>query len=64
MARQAKIILRASDRLGMSPASRARLQTPDDGRPSKFDSLLGRDKLDRRWIDSVPETAQVGSRMY
>lgn len=39
--KQAEVILRASDRLGMSPSARARLEMPDEAPPSKFDGLLG-----------------------
>ncbi len=38
---QAEIILRAADRLGMSPIARSRLAVQDQPQPSKFDGLLG-----------------------
>ena len=42
VAKQSEIILRASDRLGMSPTARARLEIADDPGPArKFDGLLG-----------------------
>jgi P27 family predicted phage terminase small subunit len=40
-AKQAELILRAADRLGMTPAARTRLQMPEDAPASKFDGLLG-----------------------
>jgi P27 family predicted phage terminase small subunit len=40
-ARQAEIILKAGDRLGMTPAARTRLTLPDAPEPGKFGSLLG-----------------------
>jgi P27 family predicted phage terminase small subunit len=41
VAKQSEIILRASDRLGMSPVARARLEVGDQPQASKFDGLLG-----------------------
>jgi P27 family predicted phage terminase small subunit len=42
IAKQSEIIMRASDRLGMSPVARARLAMDDQtGGGSKFDGLLG-----------------------
>jgi len=42
IAKQSEIILRASDRLGMSPSARTRLEMPDGaGAGSKFGGLLG-----------------------
>jgi P27 family predicted phage terminase small subunit len=38
---QAEIILRASDRLGMSPSARTRLEVRDQPPASKFDGLIG-----------------------
>ena len=38
---QAEIILRAADRLGMSPIARSRLAEHGPPQPSKFDGLLG-----------------------
>lgn len=40
-AKQAEIILRAADRLGMSPTARTRLEIKDEAPVSKFDGLLG-----------------------
>jgi P27 family predicted phage terminase small subunit len=40
-AKQSEIILRASDRLGMSPVARARLEVNDAPPQSKFAGLLG-----------------------
>ena len=39
--KQVEIILRAGDRLGMSPVARARLEMPAADQVSKFDGLLG-----------------------
>jgi len=41
IAKQSEIILRAGDRLGMSPVARARLEVGDQPQASKFDGLLG-----------------------
>lgn len=41
VAKQSEIILRASDRLGMSPVARARLAVDDQPQASKFGDLLG-----------------------
>jgi P27 family predicted phage terminase small subunit len=41
VAKQAEIILRAADRLGMGPVARARLEVRDQPQPSKFDGLIG-----------------------
>lgn len=41
VAKQAEIILRASDRLGMSPSARSRLEVGPEAPPGKFDGLLG-----------------------
>jgi P27 family predicted phage terminase small subunit len=38
---QTEIILRASDRLGMSPAARTRLAVQDKPQPNKFAGLIG-----------------------
>jgi P27 family predicted phage terminase small subunit len=38
---QAELILRAADRLGMSPSARTRMEVPDQPPASKFDGLLG-----------------------
>ena len=38
---QAEIILRASDRLGMSPNARTRLEVQDQPKTSKFEGLIG-----------------------
>jgi P27 family predicted phage terminase small subunit len=43
-AKQAEIILRASDRLGMSPVARTRLEIQDQTPASKFDGLIGADR--------------------
>lgn len=40
MSKQAEIILRAADRLGMSPSARTRLEVRDKPPASKFDGLL------------------------
>jgi P27 family predicted phage terminase small subunit len=41
--KQAELILRTADRLGMSPAARARLEVQDQPPPAgKFDGLIGR----------------------
>ena len=45
ISQQAQIILRAGDRLGMSPASRARLAVGDDPGESKFAGLIGGRRL-------------------
>ena len=39
--KQAEIILRAADRMGMSPTARTRLEIKDEAPRSKFDGLLG-----------------------
>jgi P27 family predicted phage terminase small subunit len=41
LGRQAEIILRASDRLGMSPSARSRLTMPDGPSPTRFGDLFG-----------------------
>ena len=41
VARNAELVLRASDRLGLSPVARTRLDMPEPG-GGKFDGLLGR----------------------
>lgn len=41
VAKQAEIILRAADRLGMSPSARSRLAMPDKPEGGKFADLLG-----------------------
>jgi len=41
IAKESEIILRAGDRLGMSPAARARLEVGDQPQQSKFGGLLG-----------------------
>jgi P27 family predicted phage terminase small subunit len=41
-AKQAEVILRAGDRLGMSPVARARLDVQDQPQTSKFDGLIGK----------------------
>ena len=42
LARQAELVLRASDRLGLTPSARTRLETPEPG-SRKFEGLFGRD---------------------
>ena len=41
IAKESEIILRAGDRLGMSPVARARLEVDDQPQESKFGGLLG-----------------------
>jgi P27 family predicted phage terminase small subunit len=41
LAKQAELILRAADRLGMSPSARTRLAVGPEAPPGKFDGLLG-----------------------
>lgn len=50
MAKQAEIILRAGDRLGMSPAARVRLEVQDAPQVSKFDGLIGKPRGDLRLV--------------
>jgi P27 family predicted phage terminase small subunit len=38
---QAELILRASDRLGMSPSARTRMAMPEQPKASRFDGLIG-----------------------
>lgn len=40
-AKQAEIMLKAADRMGLSPAARTRLEMPDQKPTSKFGSLIG-----------------------
>lgn len=40
-AQQAQLILKAADRLGLSPAARARLEIKGEEKVNKFDGLLG-----------------------
>lgn len=40
--KQVEIILKTADRLGMSPAARARLDLPENAPESKFKGLIGR----------------------
>jgi P27 family predicted phage terminase small subunit len=50
MSKQAEVILRASDRLGMSPSARTRLQVQDKPAVSKFDGLIGEPRGDLRVV--------------
>jgi P27 family predicted phage terminase small subunit len=43
--KQADIIMRAADRLGMSPVARTRLSISEEGGVSKFSGLLGVNRL-------------------
>jgi P27 family predicted phage terminase small subunit len=45
LAKQSEIILRAADRLGLTPAARTRLTVPESGERGKFDGLLGGSQL-------------------
>jgi hypothetical protein len=44
------VILRASDRLGMSPSARTRLEVQDVPQVGKFDGLIGGARGDLRLV--------------
>jgi P27 family predicted phage terminase small subunit len=61
VAKQSEIILRAGDRLGMSPSARTRLTMGGEDRPGKFDGLLGGAPL-RLAISNGPKGSAPSSR--
>jgi P27 family predicted phage terminase small subunit len=61
LAKQAEIILRASDRLGMSPSARTRLTVGDDAPAGKFDGLLGGAQLRVVTTNGRPASAPSSS---
>jgi len=61
LAKQSEIILRAGDRLGMSPSARTRLTLGDQEKAGKFDGLLGGGALRLATTDGRPVSARSSS---
>ena len=60
-AKESEIILRAADRLGMSPSARSRLTMGEEGEGGKFDGLLGGAQL-RLVTDNGPSASAPSSK--